>query len=215
MISYFELNYIKRSTKVNYILLTLMLAISCSAHTLANRLVLINNYPIIAAGFIYMMVFILSDVLASYNSRELVVFFLVLEALFNLFFVSFATKISGMPYPNYFSNAEAYTTVFGPIPALYLANLGGTFISAVIDLYIFKYLYNTKKWMFAPSSFFSSIITISCYTYITDYFGFRNTYPNHVIELTHINLITNFITLFIYAIIGQLLVSSIQKYLNR
>lgn len=215
MISYFELSYFKRIAKTNYILLALMLVISCSAHVIANRLVIINKYPIIAAGFIYMGVFIISDVLASYNPRKLVIFFLVIEALFNLFFVLYVTKISNMPYPSYFSNADAYVTVFGPIPTLYLANLGGTFISAVIDLYIFNYLYNNKKWMFAPSSFLSSIFTISCYTYITDYFGFRNTYPEHVMELTHINLITNFITLFIYALIGQILVTSIQKYLNR
>lgn len=215
MISYFELNYLKRVSKINYIILALMLAVSCAAHTVANRLVDVGGYPIISAGFIYMQVFILSDVLASYNPRKLVIFFLILEALFNLFFVSFSTKISSMPYPDYFSNAEAYTTVFGPIPVLYLANLGGTFISAVIDLYIFKYLYNKKKWLFAPSSFLSSIFTISCYTYITDYFGFRNTYPEHVMELTQINLITNFITLLIYAILGQFTVVAIQKYLNR
>lgn len=215
MINYFELNYVKRISKINYILLALMLAVSCSAHTVANRLVDIYGYPIIAAGFIYMQVFILSDILASYNPRKLVIFFLFIEAMFNLFFVSYATKISNMPYPSYFSHAEAYNTVFGPIPVLYLANLGGTFISAVLDLYIFKYLYNQRKWMFAPSSFLSSIFTISCYTYITDYFGFRNTYPEHVMELTHINLITNFITLFIYAIIGQFAVMQIQKYLNR
>lgn len=215
MISYFELNYLKKVSKVNYVILALMLAISCSAHTVANRLVEIQGYPIIAAGFIYMQVFILSDILASYNPRKLVIFFLILEALFNLFFVAYATKISSLPFPNYFENAAAYNTVFGPIPMLYLANLGGTFISAVIDLYIFKYLYTTKGWMFAPSSFLSSVFTISCYTYVTDYFGFRNTYPEHVLELTHINLMTNFITLFIYAILGQCLLTAIQKYLNR
>lgn len=215
MINYFELNYVRKTAKINYVLLTLILVVSCAAHTVANRLVEINGYPIIAAGFIYMQVFILSDVLASYNPRKLVIFFLFLEALFNLFFIAYSTKISSMPFPEYFSQAEAYVTVFGPIPVLYVANLGGTFISAVIDLYIFKYLYNTRKWMFAPSSFLSSIFTISCYTYITDYFGFRDTYPEHVMELTHINLITNFITLFIYAILGQFLVKGIQKYLNR
>lgn len=215
MISYFEFNYVKRVSKVNYILLALMLAVSCSAHTIANRLVEVSGYPIIAAGFIYMMVFIITDVLASFNSRRLVVFFLILEALFNLFFVSYVTKISSMPYPSYFTHAEAYNIVFGPIPILYLANLGGTFISAVLDLYIFKYLYNKRNWMFANASFFSSIFTISCYTYITDYFGFRNTYPENVMELTHINLITNFITLLMYAILGQFVVSFIQKYLNR
>lgn len=215
MISYFELKYFKRISKVNYIMLAVMLLISCSAHVIANRLVVVHGYPIIAAGFIYMAVFIISDILASYNPQKLVTFFLIIESLFNLFFVIYVTKISSMPYPDYFANAEAYNTVFQPIPMLYLANLGGTFISAIIDLYFFNYLYNKRKWMFASSSFFSSVFTISCYTYITDYFGFRYTYPEHVIELTHINLITNFMTLFIYAIIGQALVATIQKYLNR
>lgn len=215
MNSYFELNYIKKITKINYALLTLLLAVSVSAHAIANRLVMINEYPIIAAGFIYMSVFILTDVLATFNSRKLVIYILLLEAGLNLFFIIYTTTISSMNYPSYFLNSEAYNTVFGPIPMLYLANLGGTFISAVIDLYIFKYLYNTRKWIFSIASFSSSIITISCYTYITDYFGFRETYPEHVMTLTHINLITNFITLLGYAILGQFLVWGIQKHLNK
>lgn len=215
MNSYFELSYFKRTAKINYMLLTLMLAVSVSAHAIANRLVMVGGYPIIAAGFIYMSVFVLTDVFASFNSRKFVIFVLALEAFFNLFFVSYTTKISNMPYPLYFENVEAYKVVFQPLAILYIANLGGTFISAVIDLYIFKYLYNVKQWLFLPASFFSSIITISCYTYVTDYFGFRNTYPEQVFQLTHINLITNFITLFIYAFLGQILVSLINSYLNK
>lgn len=64
------------------------------------------------------------------------------------------------------------------------------------------------------ASFSSSIITISCYTYVTDYFGFRNAYPDHVLELTIINLVTNFITLLGYSLVGQLAVYAIQRYIN-
>lgn len=215
MNSYFDLVYLKKTAKVNYVILTIMLAISVSAHAIANRLVEINGYPIIAAGFIYMSVFVITDIFACFNSRKFVIFVLVLEAFFNLFFVLYTTNISGLPYPNYFPNSEAYKIVFQPIAILYIANLGGTFVSAVVDLYIFKFLYNRKKWMFFTSSFFSSIVTISCYTYITDYFGFRELYPDNVIQLTHVNLCTNFITLLIYALIGQFIVSSINRYLKR
>ena len=214
MNNYFELHYIKQTAKINYILLTLYLAISVTAHAIANRLVLLGDIPIISAGFIYMAVFVLTDVFASFNPRKLVILIISLEALFNLFFIFYTNLISNMPHPAYFPYVDAYKQVFSPIIMLYIANLGGTFISAVVDLFIFYYLYKEQRWMFCFASFFSSIITISCYTYVTDYFGFRNSYPDHVIELTFINLLTNFITLFCYSILGQFLVSYIQKRLN-
>lgn len=215
MTSYFEINYLKKVSKVNYALLTLLLAVSVSAHIIANRLVIVNGYPIIAAGFIYMSVFVLTDILATFNPRKLVIYFLILEGALNLFCVVYTSTISSMNHPDYFNHADAYNIVFGPIPMLYLANLLGTFFSAVIDLYIFKHLYNVKKWPFAMSSFFSSILTISAYTYITDYFGFRGTYPDHVFDLTHINLATNMITLAAYSSIGQFIATGINKYLNK
>lgn|SRR3990167_577240 len=214
MNNYFEISYFKRVAKVNYILLTLYLSISVTAHVIANRLVIVGGFPIISAGFIYMAVFVLTDVFASFNPRRLVIFIISLEAIFNLFFIVYTNIISSMPYPTYFQNAHAYTEVFSPIIILYAANLGGTFIAAVVDLFIFYYLYKQRQWMFFLASFCSSIITISCYTYVTDYFGFRNSYPDHVLELTFINLLTNFITLLGYSIIGQFLVNFLQRYLN-
>lgn len=214
MSNYFEISYLNKTAKINYILLTLYLAISVTAHAIANRLVIIDGFPIISAGFIYMAVFVLTDVFASFNTRKLVIFIISLEAIFNLFFIVYTNIISHMPFPPYFQNANAYTAVFSPIITLYAANLGGTFIAAIVDLFIFYYLYKQRQWMFFLASFCSSIITISCYTYVTDYFGFRNTYPDHVFELTFINLLTNFITLLGYSIIGQLLVNFIQRYLN-
>lgn len=212
--SNFEISYFKKTAKVNYFLLTFYLAISVTAHAIANRLVLVDGFPIISAGFIYMAVFVLTDVFASFNPRRLVILIISLEAIFNLFFIVYTNIISHMPYPPYFQNADAYTDVFSPIIILYAANLGGTFIAAVVDLFIFYYLYKQKKWMFFLASFCSSIITISCYTYITDYFGFRHSYPEHVFELTFINLLTNFITLLGYSMLGQVLVTFIQKYIN-
>ena len=215
MNNYFEINYFKRIAKINYMLLSLYLAISVTAHTVANRLILICDEPIISAGLIYMAVFVITDIFASYNPRKIVILMITLEAFVNLFFIVYTNIVSHMPHPDFFSHAQAYKTVFSPIIILYVANLGGTFISAVIDLFIFYYLYKSRRWPFFLSSFCSSIITISAYTYVTDYFGFRDTYPQHVMELTFINLLTNFITLLAYSIIGQFVVVFIQRILNR
>ncbi len=214
MNNYFEISYFKKTAKANYVLLTFYLAISVTAHAIANRLVIVGGYPIISAGFIYMAAFVLTDVFASFNPRRLVIFIISLDAIFNLFFITYTNVINNMPYPTYFQNATSYIEVFSPIIVLYAANLGGTFIAAVVDLFIFYYLYKQRQWMFFLASFCSSIVTISCYTYVTDYFGFRNSYPGHVFELTFINLLTNFITLLGYSILGQFLVNFIQRYLN-
>lgn len=215
MSNYFEINYFKRVAKANYILLALYLAISVTAHTIANRLILIDGEPIISAGLIYMAVFVITDIFASYNPRRLVILMIFLEAMVNLFFIVYTNIIAHMPHPTFFHNIEAYKEVFSPIIILYVANLGGTFISAVIDLFIFYYLYKNRRWPFFLASFLSSIVTISAYTYVTDYFGFRHSYPQHVMELTFINLLTNFLTLLAYSIIGQFVVAFIQKILNK
>lgn len=106
MNSHFELSYFKRTAKINYILLTFYLAISVTAHAIANRLVSLHNIPIISAGFIYMAVFVLTDVFASFNPRRLVILIISLEALFNLFFILYTNIISNMPHPAYFQNAD-------------------------------------------------------------------------------------------------------------
>jgi len=211
----YEITYFKRTAIVNYLLLSLYLTISVTCHAIANRLILIEGQPIISAGLIYMAVFIITDIMASYNPRKIVILMIFMEVLVNLFFVLYTNIIANMPFPDFFLDEKIYRNVFSPIIPLYIANLGGTFCSAIIDLFFFYFLYKNKKWPFFLASFSSSIITISCYTYITDYFGFRNAYPHHVFQLTFINLLTNFITLFLYSVIGQGIVKIIHKYLNK
>ena len=148
MESYFEIRYVKRAAIANYILLAVYLTISITAHTIANRLIQIAGEPIISAGLIYMSVFVITDIFASYNTRKFVIFMISLEALANLFFIIYTNSISNMPHPIFFHNAAAYNSVFSPIIILYVSNLGGTFISAVIDLFIFFYLYKNRRWPF-------------------------------------------------------------------
>ncbi len=214
MSTYFEINYFKRVAKINYVLLTIFLAVSACSHAMASRLVLIAGYPLISATLIYMIVFVLTDVFASYNPRRLVVIIICLEALFNLLFVGYANGVASMPYPSYFHYAQAYKQVFSPVVVLYFANLLGISISSLVDLFIFYYLYRRRRWIFFIASFCSSIVTVSLYTYVTDYFAFRDVYPLHLFELIRTNIVSNSVTLLIYSILGQFLVMFIHKRLN-
>jgi uncharacterized PurR-regulated membrane protein YhhQ (DUF165 family) len=215
MTSYFEISYFKRLAKINYILLIIYISISITAHIIANRLSLIDGYPIISAGYIYMACYVLTDVFACFNSRRLVIMLIFLEAVANIIFIIITNIVNSMPYPSFFHHAQAYRTVFSPILVLYFANLIGTFVASVIDLYIFYYLYRIKRWFFTIASLTSSVFTLTLYTYITDYFGFRGSFPLHVWQITNVNVVTNFMTLVIYTLLAQILVFFLNKILNK
>ena len=80
MTCYFEISYFKKLARINYVLLAVYLSVSITAHVVANRLTMIYGYPIISAGYIYMLCFILTDVFASFNSRKLVIMLILLAA---------------------------------------------------------------------------------------------------------------------------------------
>jgi len=214
-ITAYNLNYFKKISTINFFLLAIYITVSITAHTIANRLIMLDGYPIISAGLIYMSVFVLTDVFAAFNSRRFVITVIFLEALCNLIFISYTNWISHLPSPAFFHHSAEYTAVFSPLFILFFANLIGTIIAAILDLFVFYYLYINRKWPFVFASFFSSFIILSCYTYVTDYFGFRHSYPAHVFQLTFINLITNLMTLAAYALVGQVIVWGIHRYVSQ
>ncbi len=214
MINY-KLQYFKRTALVNYLLIIIYITISITAHLIANRLITIFNKPFISATFIYTAVFVINDILASYNNKKFVIFIILTEASVNLFVISFTNLITHLPHPAFFQLAKAYNIVFGAVLPLYFANLLGTMVAAVIDLIFFYYLYKNKGWSFFASSFTSSVVTLFFYTTITDYFWFEVSYPSHMLNLTIVNLAANFMNLAIYSSIGQIAVFLIQKYLNK
>ena len=110
----YEITYFKRTAIVNYLLLSLYLAISVTCHAIANRLILIEGQPIISAGLIYMAVFIITDIMASYNPRKIVILMIFMEVLVNLFFVLYTNIIANMPFPDFFLDEKIYRNVFSP-----------------------------------------------------------------------------------------------------
>ena len=198
MTSFYEIIRHKKIERTNYCFLALYIAISVTCHCIANRLVLVVGFPLFSSGLLYMAVFVLSDVFATYNTRSQVVVFIFLDALANLFFMLFTNFVNTLPFPEFFNNAEAYKAVFSPVVALYL----------------FSYLYKKVHLNFLISTIISSLLTISCYTLVTDIIAFKQSFPEHYIDLTLINICSNLITLIAYAIIGQFVVFGIRKYIT-
>lgn len=214
MTSFYEIIRQKKIERSNYCFLALYIAISITCHCIANRLILVAGYPLFSSGLLYMAVFVLCDVFATYNTRSQVIMFILLDALANLFFMLFTNFINTLSFPEFFNNSEAYKTVFSPVVTLYFASLLGTIIASILDLYLFYYLYKKLKINFLISSIISSVLTISCYTLVTDIIAFKESFPEHYLNLTVINICSNLITLIIYAIIGQFLVCGIKKYIT-
>ncbi len=214
MTSFYEIIRHKKIERANYCFLALYIAISVTCHCIANRLVLVAGFPLFSSALLYMAVFVLSDVFATYNTRSQVVVFIFLDALANLFFMLFTNFVNTLSYPDFFNNAEAYKAVFSPVVALYFASLLGTIIASLLDLYLFSYLYKKVHLNFLISTIISSVLTISCYTLVTDIIAFKQSFPEHYIDLTLINICSNLITLIAYAIIGQFVVFGIRKYIT-
>ncbi|RLV57931.1 hypothetical protein D5018_19960 [Parashewanella curva] len=204
-----------RTANINYVLIGALLSASIISHLIANRLVGIVGFPVIPATFSYMLVFSLSDILASLNSRRFVIFVLLGEAVTNLVWFSFIMGVTSAPEPEFFALGQSYQDVFGSVPQLYLANLGGGLIISIIDILLFSHWYKTKKFTFFKASFFSTIVSISVYTYFTDYFGFRGNYPDHVMLLAHVNAITNVICVFCYSVISAWAMKHILNYVHQ
>lgn len=214
MTSFYEIIRQKKIEQANYFFLALYIAISITCHCIANRLILVAGYPLFSSGLLYMAVFVLCDVFATYNTRSQVIMFILLDAIANLFFMIFTNFINTLSFPEFFNNSEAYKIVFSPVIKLYFASLLGTIIASILDLYLFYYLYKKIKINFLFSSIISSVLTISCYTLITDIIAFKESFPEHYLNLTFINICSNLISLIIYAIIGQFLVFGIKKYIT-
>ncbi|RLV60404.1 hypothetical protein D5018_07030 [Parashewanella curva] len=203
-----------RTTKLNYILIGLLITTSITSHLIANRFIVLFGYPVIPATFTYMLVFSLSDMLAALNNRRFVVWVLVGEALANSYWLMAATGVDISPAPDFFPLAQSYHDVFGSVPELFLANLGGGLIIGIIDILLFSHWYQVKQYPYFKSTLFSTLVSISAYTYFTDYFGFKGNYPESVFLLAHVNIVTNVLCVIVYSILSTLAMKAIREYIS-
>ena len=209
-----SVNRILRTSYVNYVLIGLLITTSIASHLLANRLVLIFDYPVIPATFTYMLVFSLSDMLAALNKRRFVVCVMVGEAVANMYCLAFATSVNASAAPDFFLFKQSYLDVFGNVPQLFIANLGGGLIISILDIFLFSHWYRVKKMSFFKASLFSTIVSISAYTYFTDYFAFNSSYPQKELLMANVNTITNVTSVFVYSIISAYLMKRIVKFIR-
>ncbi len=214
MIRPFDTHQTKQISYVNYVLISMLLTASIVSHLIAARFVDIGGYPVIPATFTYMLVFSLSDMLAGINGRKFVILVLLGETIVNLAMVATTTAVNATPEPAFFHYGQAYHEVFGGVPQLYIANLGGGLIIGVLDILLFSHWYRVKRMSFFSASFLSTILSLSIYTYFTDYFAFRDNYPEQVHLLAQVNIVTNFACVFCYSVISAWVMTKIARYIK-
>ena len=212
----YQLRWTIKVWKLNFALIPFYITISLTAHIIAMRLSVAFGFPIISAAWIYMAVFVINDIVRSYSpNRNLVFIFILLEALCNFLSFSYCNIIAHSNAPDYLAGTDAYKTVFGAVWHLYISNLVGSAIAAVIDVWFFSVLFFRKNMPFFFASLISSVSTLFVYTVITDYYGLHGIFPQHVWEITWVNVVTNILMLTFYSFIGQIMTSWIHnKYLE-
>lgn len=207
--------FIKRSARVNYILLCVFIALSITSHLIAYRLVSVFGVPLFPSSLTYMMCFVIIDMFATYNSVKFMWLVISLESIANFIMVLVTHYVIYSPHPVYLENYISFIDVFSPLSRLYWANIIGSFIAMSINSLLFIYLYKIKGISFIISSMLSSLFVIVLYTTVTDYFAFDYLYKDHIVDLIIVNVISNSLFILLLSIPSRIVVRNIIKYTNR
>lgn len=204
------MTFIKKET-ANYITLFLLLSFSMTSHLIAYHLINVFGMPVIPSSLTYMICFVIVDIAATFNNRRFLLFLIMLETMANLIMLSMTNIVTSMPAPDILINKESYNEVFNPITTMYFANILGSLIAFSLDALIFFHFYNKKKMPFLESSIISSLIVIITYTIITDYFAFKDMYPNSLTTITIVNIFTNIVFVSSLTVIAKYIITPLQS----
>lgn len=202
----------KNKDVVNCVIITLFLSLSITSHLISYRFVDVMGVIVIPSSLTYMACFVLVDILSTFNNRRFLVTIMCCEAIANLIMMYVTSIVVDLPHPTFLLSEQSFDDVFKPIGTMYWANLVGSFVSLVINYFIFSWLYNKCAVGFVLSSAISSTLVILVYTAITDTLAFYNMYPELSLEITVTNVVTNIAFLILFAMPSKFFVSHINKY---
>ncbi len=208
-------NIIRRTSRVNYVLMCLFISLSITSHLIAYRLVSFFGISIFPSSLTYMLCFIIINIMSSYNPNAFIWLVVGMESISNFIMIFATHTVIYLPHPDYFSSELSYVDVFSPISKLYIANMLGNVVGFVINVLIFNYMYKKKKALFFFSSICSSVIVIVIYTTITDYFAFSFLYKTYITDLVVFNIISNLLFISLFSIPSVIVVKYISNYIYR
>lgn len=194
---------------VNVFLVSCFITLSITSHVIAFKVVEIRGVDIIPSSATYMMCFVILDLISIINKKKIIYLLITIEAMANICMITVTTIVAYAPSPDYVLVSESYKDVFTPIIIMYVANTVGSLVAFILDYKLFSSLY--YKFGFLISSLISSIVIILAYTTITDIMAFKFVYPEHYLNLTTVNVITNIIFLSVVTTIVTPFVGKLRR----
>ena len=187
----------------------LYITISLACDPAAYRLVSVAGLPIGGSSFIYAGLYTLLDMLTRITGRNNVIKLIFVFHLCDLLFSYILYFISMAPLPSDYSY-HSYNTVISSFPRLFWSGILGAIIAGVVEVTIFAFIQKRIR-NFGIASGISTIIILSAHNIPTDYFAFKDLYPNKVTQLVGMNFLVNIISLLVYITLGQISLKLIQK----
>lgn len=207
--------------KVNIIMLYVILLSSIISHMIAGKIISIFGIPIISSTFTYMFVISSIYFVRAYSSIKNALILIFFEITFIGIFSTFNNYISNFKSPEWvIFNEHNFGYVMHTVQKLYFDNLIGFIALIIVDLLLFSFLFSRVFYKFRLrvnyflSTIITMLITLSIYTYITDYLFFHNYYPNQWFYLTNINFISNAILVAMYSMFFSIILKNTIKYIN-
>jgi uncharacterized integral membrane protein (TIGR00697 family) len=195
-----------------------MLYITCAVacDILAFKAVMFWSIPIIGSSLIFPLTYafmdFISEIYGNYVARIVIWFHVFCDFLFT--YVIY--WVVHLPSPIFWHDQEAYNTVVDPMTRLYMSNLLGVIMSALLNIFVLRRLrIFTKGKYYGVRSFMAMSISITVYTFFTNIFAYGPVYSHQVfVKITSVNMLTNFSCAFIYACILSVLLKPVMTLFN-
>ncbi len=194
----------------------LYLTVSLACDIVAYKLVSVGNIIFIGAGFIFPLLYVLTDVLTEVFGETNAKIIVWIHVICDFIFTSLIIIIAHLPSPATWHKQSAYDIVLDPMVRLYFAGIVGVLASSLINIHVLsrlKILMRGKLFWFR--SICSTSIGLVVYTVVTDLLAFHTAMSqSDLIEITLTNTASNILFAAMYTGFAAYLVTLLKTKLG-
>ncbi len=188
----------EKYTSIFIILLVLNITVLLVSNIIASKLVLLVGLTITAADLLFPITYILNDVFVEVYGYKRAKVTIILSFFANLLMVLVFLLASSLPYPEYYLDQNAFTTVLMNAPRILIASILAYFVGSFVNSKVMIYLKNKSK-------LFTRIIVSTIIGELIDTFVF--TFVAFVGVVSNIELVVLILNVYIVKVFIELLIS--------
>ena len=201
------------SNKKFLIILTISLiylTFSLACDPLAFRLINLFGITISGSVMLYPALYPMLDMLTRLIGKHLTIA-IIIAFHFCDFLYSYALYlVNKIAPPISFHTLASYNTVITPIPRMFWAGIIGAIAAGIIEVLIYATIQRKIKNFFFSSLIATAIVVVG-HGIPTDYFAFKNIFPEQVWRLVFCNISMNIVILTVYITLASLAMKVIGK----